>query len=190
MPAPSPNPKARRSPFGPGESTALGPIPQALAARAMLPCLVIFAALGLLQGGLACWIQELNYLVAGVAAALGTAGVWHYRRSKNRSARFRGAVFLVTSWIMVVYAWRQVALHQALVAAREAEMGEVTRALERHKGVWGVYPLTLSALRVPLPTAFGFDYARRDDGYALSFTHNLIRRHVFDPKTGAWRDEG
>ena len=148
--------------------------------------MVLLAAV---HGGLACWIQDANYLVAAVPLALGAAGIIHFRTSRHPSARLRGAVYLAASWGFLYYAFIRVESHRDLLASRETELQPLIDALAAEQQRSDTFPADRSTTGLFSSVPPDVDYRRSGDTYQLWFRHNIIRRHVFDASTNQWSDD-
>lgn len=166
------------------------PIPTALIFRTLPLALIVMTGVAALHAGLANWIQGLNYLVAALPLAFAAAALWHAHRSGNRSARLYGAVYLATFWAFSVYSWQRIEQHKQLTNEHEAALAPTIAALAAYQQANSSYPEVLpEATSLPPVEHLKYQALGTDrSSYRLSFSHNILRLHVYEPDTG-WRDE-
>jgi hypothetical protein len=149
------------------------------------------AAAAICHAGLASWLDGAIYLLAAVPLALGLRALLRHRWRHDASAKRRGLVFLIVAWALAVEAWTSVKGDRAALAARERRLEPVVEALARYRYLHGAYPVSLAALgdqgRLPL-RAHVYYTEVLGGSYLLSFRHDLVVEHRFNPERGVWID--
>ena len=80
--------------------------------------------------------------------------------------------------------------HQERVARDEEALAPLIEELAAYHRAYGVYPASLAELRgrVRSTGVRGRYLALGGQSYELSFTHNVVVTHRYDPVTGRWSD--
>lgn len=158
----------------------------------LLPlCFLVLGAIGYGIGGLACWIQDLNFLVAAIPLAMGLAGIIDFKKTRDPTSRLRGVMFVGTFMAFFVYGFMRVKEHKDMIVANRAALEPVITALHAFKEEHGTFPSTLTEVDATVPSGLIVDYKLdASSGFLLAFHHNLFRRQVRDARDDHWRDRG
>jgi hypothetical protein len=168
------------------------PQPPALTtAAALVVAVPAFQIVALVHGGMMCWIQGLNYLVAAVPFTLSSLNALAFKRTRQTRMRRLSFYYFVIFLAITAYAFDSVRRHQELIATEETALQPVIQALTAYHDGHGAFPQSLGEAGLTLPADLWFRAQYDllgDKGYTLRFTHNILRKHQYLSESGTWID--